>query len=255
MQLRPRIIPCLTISNKDLVKTTEFKNPRYIGDPINAVKIFNGKGVDELCILDITATKKGTSPDFRLLEEIASEAFVPLSYGGGISSVDDAKRIFRMGYEKVIFNTTFFLRENIIRETIKFAGSQSVVVSIDVKRSKSGVFNCYHTSGSVFSNESVEQAIARAYNLGVGEIIINSIDNDGKMSGYDIELVKTIANSVDIPIVILGGAGKLKDIKTVLDMGIHAAAASSYFIFYGPLKAILITYPSENELYNIGILT
>lgn len=254
MLLRPRVIPCLTIEGNNLVKTIQFKKPRYIGDPINAVKIFNGKGVDELCILDISSTKDKREPNYKLLEEIASEAFVPLSYGGGITSVDQAKYIFSIGYEKIIINSSFYLNETLIKDIVKFAGSQSVVISIDVRKTSLGKYKCYYNSGTISSGLYVIEAIEKAFLLGAGEIIITSIDNDGKMQGYDYKLAELISNKINIPIILSGGAGNILDLKKALDLGVHAVSASSMFIYYGPLKAVLITYPSEAELKNAKIL-
>lgn len=247
MYLRPRLIPCLSIINNDLVKTTQFKKPKYIGDPVNAVKIFNTKGVDELCILDIRATENGKEPNFSLLQEIASEAFIPLSYGGGIKSVSQAKKIFQIGYEKVIINSEFYTNEQLIRDIVKFAGSQSVVISIDVKK-KGNKHVCYLKSGTKDTGLSVEEMLIKAQRLGAGEVIVNSIDNDGRMCGLDFDLVSKISKVVDMPVIIMGGAKNVSDFKTAIELGIHAVAASSMFVFYGPLKAVLITYPSDTEL-------
>ncbi|MCY1151252.1 MAG: AglZ/HisF2 family acetamidino modification protein [Sphaerochaetaceae bacterium] len=254
MYSRPRIIPCLTMINRGLVKTVKFKNPRYLGDPINTVKIFNGKYVDELCILDITASKEKKSPDFEYLKEIASEAFMPLSYGGGITSIDEIEKLFYMGYEKVILNTSIINNPKLIKEAVRIAGSQSIVASIDIKKDLLSKYNCYISDGQIRIKESPQELVKKVEDLGVGEILINSISNDGMMKGYDVELVNLISTSVQIPVIACGGAKDIYDIKKVLEDGsAHAAAAGSMFFYYGKQKAVLITVPSEEELFNFDI--
>ena len=254
MFCRPRIIPCLTMINRGLVKTIKFEKPRYIGDPINTIKIFNDKGVDELCILDIRATIDKRGPDFEYLKSLASEAFMPLSYGGGITSLTNVEKLFSIGFEKVVINSAFVHEPNLIYEAAQSAGSQSIVVSIDVNRDFWGRRVCFTNAGKTKANESPLDLARKAQELGAGEILLNSIEKDGTMLGYDIDLVKLVANNVSIPVVACGGAGKLSDIKKVLDEGgAHAAAAGSYFIYYGTKKAVLITVPTESELIEAGI--
>jgi cyclase len=254
MYHRPRLIPCLSLIERGLVKTTKFSNPRYLGDPINAVKIFNGKGVDELCILDITATSENRGPDFDYLKDIASEAFMPLSYGGGITDLEQIKKIFFIGYEKVIINTAFIQKPKLIREAADFAGSQSVVVSIDVKNELFGKRSCYINDGKNKVNTDPVTLAKKAEELGAGEILLNSITRDGMMQGYDIKLVKEVVNAVSIPVIACGGANDMYDFKNVLqDGGAHAAAAGSLFVYYGAHKAVLITAPEEKDLIEIGI--
>jgi len=246
---RPRIIPCLSIQNRDLVKTIGFNNPRYLGDPINTVKIFNNKGVDELCILDISATIETREPNISYLKEIASEAFMPLSYGGGITKIEEIKTLFQIGYEKVILNTAFVTNPELIKKAVEYAGSQSIVASIDVKTDLFGKKKCYINCGKLKIKDDPITLAKKAEELGVGEILLNSIDRDGTMNGYDLKLVEDIVKSVGIPVVACGGAGKLSDLKEVLqNAGAHAAAAGSYFVYYGAQKAVLITFPEESEL-------
>lgn len=253
---RPRLIPCLSIMDQDLVKTTKFDNPRYLGDPINAVKIFNGKGVDELCILDIAASLKKQAPNIDYLKDIASEAFMPLSYGGGITDMEQIKQLFYIGYEKVIINTAFFENPGLITEAANHAGCQSIVVSLDVKTDLLGRRSCYYGDGKVKSGKDPVQMAKRAEDLGAGEILLNSINNDGMMKGYDIRLVSDVVNAVSIPVIACGGAGGIKDFKKVLSEGqAHAAAAGSLYVYFGEEKAVLITAPDEKELVDIGIYT
>ena len=254
MYYRPRLIPCLSIQERGLVKTTKFANPRYLGDPINAVKIFNGKGVDELCILDITATKEKREPDFGYLKDIASEAFVPLSYGGGITKLSEIEKLFYIGYEKVVVNSAFVLNPNLIREAANVAGSQSIVVSIDVKNELLGRRACYINDGTTKVKQDPVSLAKQAEALGAGEILLNSITFDGMMKGYDLELVKKVSESVSIPVIACGGAKDIHDFKRVIqEAGAHAAAAGSLFVYYGSQKAVLITAPDEKELIDIGL--
>lgn len=244
--MRPRVIPCLLLKNHGLVKTINFKNPRYLGDPINTVRIFNNKEVDEICILDITATRENKAPDIEYLKEIAGEAFIPLSYGGGITSMRQVEQIFHAGYEKVIMNTALINQETLVREAVAYAGSQSIVASIDVKRDILGKYKCYIQDGTTVTDKSPVETAKYAESLGAGEILLNSISCDGRMKGYDISLVQSVAEAVDIPVIACGGAKDLDDIKKVITEGhAHAAAAGSFFVYYGTEKAVLISYPAE----------
>lgn len=244
---RPRIIPSLLINDKNLVKTIQFKNPTYLGDPINAVKIYNEKKVDELCVLDITAHKNEI--DFDFLHDIATEAFMPLSYGGGINSLDEAKKLYRLGFEKLILNTAVVENPELVKKLVQYAGAQSIVASIDVKKELFGKENCYILCGKKKIKIRAEEMAKMVERLGVGEIFLNSINRDGKMQGYDLELVKRVTAAVNIPVVACGGAGDIDDLRKVIyEGGAHAAAAGSIFVYYGVKKAVLINYPTEQEL-------
>ena len=250
---RPRIIPVLLMDDRDLIKTINFKDRTYLGDPINAVKIFNRKGIDELAVLDIGATRNHREPDFEILTDIASEAFMPLACGGGITTVDQVHELLAIGYEKVIINTGLIRNPKLISKSAELFGSQSIVASIDAIK-VNGTYKCAIADATeVIDKTPVELAI-EAERLGIGEIIINSIDRDGMMQGYDIELVRRVVSSVKVPVVAIGGAGGIKDLKDVLENGhAHAAAGGSMFVYYGRLKAVLITAPSEKELTQAGI--
>lgn len=250
---RPRVIPILGIIDYDLVKTIEFKKPRYLGDPINAVKIFNGKNVDELVILDIRATIDKKPINFDLLAHIAQQAFMPLGYGGGIQSIDDVKRLFRMGYEKVIFNTAFIDNLSLLKSSVDIAGSQSVVVSLDFKKSSNGIYHLYTASGTRKHNISLDDIIERVVESRVGEVVINVIDRDGSMTGYDLELIKSISSRLSIPVIANSGAGAISDFKKALVAGAHSVAATSMFVYYGTQKAVLITFPKESDFQKMGI--
>ncbi len=253
MYNRPRIIPALLIDNQDLVKTVQFSNPTYLGDPVNAVKIFNIKGIDELSILDISATKINKEPDFELLKDITSQAFMPLSYGGGVKNMEQIKKLFSIGFEKVVVNSAFYDNPELIREAAEYAGSQSIVVSIDVKKIK-GQYKVVTYDGKKILDINPIDYAKKAEEFGAGEIFLNSIDNDGMMQGYDIELVKSVVEAVNIPVIACGGAGGIADLKEVLQDGkAHAAAGGSMFVYYGKLKAVLITAPSEKELIEANI--
>lgn len=250
---RPRIIPTLLIDDRDLIKTVQFVKRTYLGDPVNAVKIFNRKGIDELSILDIGATRNQREPDYEILKDIASEAFMPLSYGGGITTLDQVHELLKIGYEKVVLNSSLIRNPELITKSANQFGSQSIVASIDAKKTGSG-YKCYISDGMEESKWNPIDLAKEAERLGAGEIIINSIDNDGMMNGYDIELVRSVADIVSIPVIAIGGAGGIKDLKTVLHDGhAHAAAGGSMFVYYGRLKAVLITAPTEEELTVAGI--
>ena len=244
-----RIIPCLLLKGEGLVKTVKFKDPKYVGDPINAVKIFNDKEVDELIFLDIEATVEGRRPPIKLISEISSECFMPLSYGGGLRDLDDLKTIFNAGVEKVIINSYAIENPNFISEASELYGSQSIVVAIDVKRSSKGKYEIFSRGGRKKTNlDPVEHAM-KMETLGAGEIFLNSIDRDGTMKGYDIGLIKEVAESVSIPVVACGGAGRIEHfVEAVKKGGASAVAAGSMFVFHGKHRAVLTTYPSVEEL-------
>ncbi len=253
MFTRPRIIPTLLMDDRDLIKTIQFGKRTYLGDPVNAVKIFNRKGIDELSILDIGATKNNREPDFELLRDIASEAFMPLSYGGGIKTVDQIHALLATGYEKAVINSELVRNPNLIRNAAEKFGSQSIVASIDAKKID-GEYKCCIVDGAEIIDKTPVELAKEAEKLGAGEIVINSVDRDGMMAGYDIDLVKSVVTAVKVPVIAIGGAGGINDLKDVLDKGCaHAAAGGSMFVYYGRLKAVLITAPSESELTDVGI--
>ncbi len=248
MNIPPRVIPVLQLSDGFLVKTRGFSKAQYIGDPINAVKIFNDKRVDELIICDIDASKGKESPNFRLLEAIASEAFMPVGYGGGIRKADDALRVFSLGMEKVLFSSALRNQPLLIEEIVALAGSQSVVASIDVRRTILGKAVAYVDGGRTSTGEDPITWAQRAVSLGVGEVIVSSIDRDGTSSGFDLDLIEKVAASVSVPIVALGGARGLNDFSFALDHGASAVAAGSFFVFHGKHRAVLITYPTPEDI-------
>lgn len=242
--LRPRIIPCLLVQNKGLVKTIKFKDPKYVGDPINAVRIFNEKTVDEIIVADIDATKLNREPDYKMIEILAAECRMPLCYSGGIKTVQQAQRIFSLGVEKVSLSSEAIKNPLIIKEIADCVGSQSVAVVLDVKKNSLGKYEIWTHNGSRNTEIEVTSFAKEAEKLGAGEIIINSIDEDGVMKGYDFELVSLVRSSIYLPLTVLGGAGSLKDIGKLIEQhGIIGASAGSLFVFKGIFKAVLINYP------------
>lgn len=250
--LSVRVIPCLLLKNTGLVKTVKFSNPTYIGDPINAVHIFNDLQVDEIIFLDITKTLENHLPNFDLLQDIANECFIPFCYGGGIADIATMKRIFKLGAEKIAINTAAFSNRNLVRDAAELFGNQSVVISIDVKinwRGKAEVMiNCGKKSTGI---DPVIYAI-EMQKLGAGELLINSVDRDGTRQGYDVNLLKKITENVDVPVVALGGAGSLEHIKeVVVNSKVSAGAAGSLFVFYGNQNGVLINYPERKTIENL----
>ncbi|MFW9831293.1 MAG: AglZ/HisF2 family acetamidino modification protein [Candidatus Thorarchaeota archaeon] len=246
--LRTRVIPSLLLRSRGLVKTVKFKDPKYIGDPINAVRIFNDKEVDELVFLDITATVENRPPQFELIKDIATECFMPFGYGGGIHDLETARKILKMGSEKIVINSAAS-DFDLLRDMADVFGSQSVVVSIDVKKSKRGKYEVYTHSGTKKTNLDPVMFAVDVEANGAGEILLNSIDLDGTMKGYDIDLLSSVTKKVDIPVVACGGAGRLEHFQqAVLKGGASAVAAGSMFVFHGLHRAVLINYPTQEEL-------
>lgn len=247
--LKTRIIPCLLLKGQGLVKTVKFRNPKYVGDPINAVKIFNEKEVDELVLLDIDASVEGKRPQIKLISEIASECFMPLSYGGGLRNLEDLRAIFNLGVEKVVINSYAVENPRFVQEASKRYGNQSIVVAIDVEKNSSGKHEIFTLGGKKKTKLDPVAHAKEMEKLGAGEIFLNSIDRDGTMEGYDIELIKKVTESVSIPVIACGGAGKIEDfVEAVRKGGASAVAAGSMFVFHGKHRAVLITYPSIEEL-------
>ena len=244
--LYPRIIPCLLIHNKGLIKTVRFKDPKYVGDPINAVKIFNEKEVDELIVLDIDASVEQREPDYKLIEHLAAECRMPLCYGGGIKTVEQAQRIFNLGIEKIAVSSLAVEQPGIVAEIARRVGNQSVVVVMDVK--KTGLRNRYelftHNANKGRGLDPVKFAV-QMQDLGIGELVINSVDQDGMMTGYDHKLIDAVKEVITIPVTVMGGAGSLQDMGEVIRKhSIIGVAAGSFFVFKGKYKAVLISYPT-----------
>jgi cyclase len=249
--LRSRIIPCLLVHKKGLVKTVNFKDPKYVGDPINAVKIFNEKEVDELIVLDIDATVENRSPNYELIKNLATECRMPFCYGGGITTVEQAKKIIELGAEKLAISSSAINNPELIKAIGIAVGVQSVVVVIDVRKKNilaGGGYDIYTNNGKIKSKIKLKDFINQLNEIGVGEIVINSIDYDGCMKGYDLALISMIRDLTNFPITALGGAGTLDDIKNLISkFKIIGVSAGSLFVFKGKYKAVLINYPNREE--------
>ena len=247
--LKTRVIPVLLLHNKGLVKTVKFKSPKYIGDPINVIKIFNEKEVDELIFLDIDASKEKRGPNFKIIEDFASECFMPVCYGGGITNIEQVKKLFAIGIEKVSLNISVLTNENLIKEAVEIFGSQSIVVTIDIKKSLFGMYQVYNHSNKTTLKKPYLEYIKSIEVSGAGEILINNVDLEGTQKGYDTSLMESIVRSVSIPIIACGGVGALSDFKKVKDEAkVSAVAAGSFFVLQGKHNAVLITYPKYEEL-------
>ena len=246
--LRPRIIPSLLVHKNGLVKTVKFKNSKYVGDPINAVRIFNEKEVDELAVFDIDATVLGNEPNYHLIGKLANQSRMPLCYGGGVKTVDHVQRIFSLGVEKIALSSSVLHNPSLISEIAKKFGSQSVIIVLDIKNKIFGGYEIYTHNGNQSTGIDPVSFAIKAQELGAGEIIVNSIDKDGTMSGFDMKLISKIREFISIPFTVLGGAGDLSDIENVIkEHGIIGVAAGSLFIFKGKYKAVLINYPPRDE--------
>ena len=245
--LRPRIIPCLLIKNGGLVKTVQFGDSKYVGDPINAVRIFNEKEVDELIVLDIDASSQQREPDYTLIKNLAAECRMPLCYGGGVKTISQIQKIISLGVEKVAISSAAIDTPDLITQAADQVGSQSVVVVLDVK--KTGIlrrFELFTLNGINKSGINPVEFAIKVEALGAGEVVINAIDHDGVMKGYDINLIKSVRDSISLPMTVLGGAGSLEDIEGLItQFGIIGAAAGSLFVFKGKYRAVLINYPDR----------
>jgi cyclase len=245
---RVRIIPTLLIQKGGLVKSVRFKDHKYVGDPINAVKIFNDKEVDEIVILDISATAEKRQPNIKQIAEIASEAFMPLGYGGGITSLEQIKELISIGVEKVVLNSSAFSDPRLVSEGAKYIGSQSIVVSMDVKKNSWGKFRVYTQNGAKKTGMDPVSFARQMEAAGAGEILLNSIDREGTFEGYDLGLIQSVCSEVGIPVVASGGAGSVEDFARAIRAGASASAAGSLFVFQRPHRAVLISYPTQAEL-------
>lgn len=252
--LQKRVIPCLLLHKGGLYKTERFKKPTYIGDPINAIKIFNEKEVDELMFLDIDASVENREPNYKMIEDIAGECFMPLAYGGGLKSIEQMKKIYSLGVEKISISSQAISNPGLIEEASAIFGSQSVLVTIDVKKDFLGKNRVYIHNGKINTKLDPVDFAEKIESLGAGEIIINSIDRDGMMQGYDVELLKEIKSNTTVPIIALGGAGNLKHIKEVFEIArVDAVACGSMFVYQGPLKGILISYLPYQKIQELLI--
>lgn len=246
--LKHRVIPALLLRNGGLVKTSKFADPKYVGDPINAIRIFNEKEVDELMVLDIEASKADRGPNYDLIEQFAGECFMPLCYGGGITSFEQARKLFSIGVEKISVQTSILSDLTLVTDIASRYGNQSVVVSIDIKRNLLGRHKLYASASGKMLDMNWMDFLRKAIDAGAGEILVNAVDRDGTLSGMDLTLIENAASACSVPLIAAGGAGSLADIKAAVVAGASAVAAGAFFVYHGPHRAVLITYPKYQEL-------
>lgn len=247
--LIPRVMPCLLLQDGRLVKTVKFKNPSYVGDPVNAIKIYNEKEVDELIVLDIAATAERRPPNYELLRELVDECFMPLCYGGGIRSIEEIKTLLGLGIEKVAINSQAFRDPGLITKAAELYGRQSVVASIDVRRTFGGRASVFTENGRTDTRADPAEYATKMEQLGAGEVLLNSIDRDGTWEGYDIPLIRRVTSAVGIPVIACGGAGKVGDFgQAVKEGGASAVAAGSMVVYQGKGLGVLIRFPTRQEL-------
>jgi imidazole glycerol-phosphate synthase subunit HisF len=249
--MKRRVIPCLLLADGGLVKTRRFGDRKYVGDPINAIRIFNDKEVDELTVLDIDKSRAAAPPDFALIEQFAAECFMPLCYGGGIASLEHAERLFALGIEKVCVQSAALENPALLGQIATRYGSQALVVSVDVKRDFWKKPRLYHAARARKLRRDPVEFVRAAVARGAGEILLNAVDRDGLQQGFDLELVQAICAAVDVPVVAVGGAGSLQHLRSAVDAGASAVAAGSLFVFHGPHRAVLISYPGYAALERI----
>jgi cyclase len=249
--LKTRVMPCLLLDGRRLVKTIKFKDPNYVGDPVNAIMIYNEKEVDELIFLDINATELGKEPPYEVISKIATECFMPFTYGGGVKTVDQMKKIFGMGVEKMAINSQAVEEPTLITRAAELFGSQSVVASIDVKKIWAGGYKVFVKGGTKNTGLDPVSWSREVERLGAGEILLTSIDRDGTYEGYDIDLIRKVSSAVSVPVIACGGAGCIEDFRKAVDAGASAVAAGSMVVYHGPARGVLINFPFRNELERI----
>ena len=249
---RARVIPCLLLRGHGRVKTRRFKDPVYVGDPVNAVRIFSEKEVDELVVLDIDASREGREPNYELIAEIAGECFMPVAYGGGIRTLDQVRKLIRSGVEKVVVNSAALESTEVITAAAEVFGSQAMVAAIDVRKPLLGGYKVVAKSATVEAKLRLDEHVRKVVAAGAGELFLNNVDRDGTMLGYDLELIRAVTRLVDVPVVACGGAGTLEHLRqAVQDAGASAVAAGSMFVFHGKHRAVLINYPKQSELRSV----
>jgi len=250
--LKMRVIPVLLLHNRGVVKTTNYKDPVYIGDPINIVKIFNEKEVDELVIFDIDASKEAKEPDYSLITAFATECFMPVCYGGGVTNLEQMRKIFSLGVEKISLNFATMSGIDLVKDAVQSFGAQSVIITVDVKKNILGKYKLYNHGRNRLEKIDIEEVVSIINDLGVGELIVNNVDRDGTQVGYDIDLIKKISSMTTIPVVTCGGASSLSSFSEArTEAGVSAVAAGSMFVFQGRHKAVLISYPKYDVLKQV----
>ncbi len=241
---KPRVIPCLLLDRGRLVKTVSFSKPGYVGDPINVVKIFNEKEADELILLDISASRRRDPPAFEMIEQVAAECFMPMTYGGGVATVEQAERIISMGVEKVVVNSAVFRGTALIANMARRLGSSSTVVGIDVKQDRRGRYRVYDAARKKLTELDPANHAKQVVDAGAGEIFLNDVERDGRGIGFDLDLIREVSGAVDVPVIACGGAGRLADLRLATDAGAAAVAAGSMFVYLGKQRAVMINYPA-----------
>jgi cyclase len=249
--IKTRVIPCLLLKGGGLVKTVKFKDPSYVGDPINAVKIFNDKEVDELIVLDITASRENKGPAFSTIEDIASECFMPVAYGGGVTTVEQARRIVWMGVEKVVVNSAALGGTDLVSGIADQIGASSTVVAIDVRKDLLGRYRVYDAAREKGTDLDPLAHAERVVAAGAGEVFVNDVSRDGTRKGFDLELVRRMSSALDVPVIVCGGAGSLDDVKAAADAGASGVAAGSLFVYVGKHRAVMINYPQYSALRSL----
>jgi cyclase len=249
--LRHRVIPCLLLRNGGLVKTLRFSDPKYVGDPVNAIRIFNDKEVDELIVLDILASKEGREPDYGLIERFAGECFMPLCYGGGVRKLEQAQKLFALGVEKICVQAAALENLRLVSDIAERFGSQSILVSVDVKKNWLRKPSLYSAATGKFQSRGWQEFLREAVAAGAGEVVLNAVDKDGTMQGPDLDLIREAAALVPVPLIAVGGIGSLAGIKSAVEAGASAVAAGAFFVFHGPHRAVLITYPRYRDLEDL----
>lgn len=246
--LQHRVIPALLLRNNGLVKTTRFKDPKYVGDPVNAIRIFNEKEVDELMVLDITASKENREPNYEMIEQIAGQCFMPLAYGGGVKTVEQARQIYALGVEKICLQTSALENSSLVTQLAQQFGSQSVMVSIDIKRNWVGKPQIYSSAKAISLGSDWIERAKKLVDAGAGEVLLNAVDRDGTLQGPDLALIEELSQAISVPLIAVGGVGSLGDILAAVKAGASAVAAGAFFVYHGPRRAVLITYPKYNDL-------
>jgi imidazole glycerol-phosphate synthase subunit HisF len=249
--LRTRVIPCLLLKNNGLVKTVSFADPKYVGDPINAVRIFNEMEVDELILLDIEASRQGKEPDYEIIKNIISEAFMPVTYGGGVRNVEQAQHLVSLGVEKVAVNTAALQSLDLVRDIVEQLGSSSTVVAVDVKKDWMGRYRVFDAKTGKITDRDPLTHIRQSVDAGAGEIFLNDVARDGTGKGYDLDLLRMITPNVSVPVISCGGAGNLEHFREAVDAGASAVAAGSMFVYVGKHRAVMINYPQQRILEGI----
>lgn len=245
--LRPRLIPILLLDQGRLVKTSQFRKPQYVGDPINAIRIFNEKEVDEIMVIDISASREGRKPNFSLIQDLASECFMPLTYGGGIRSMSDANSLFSLGVEKICLQSAMFVDSHLVTELVQRFGSQAIIFALDVNMTKFGKVQIFERNRKLLRKLTWAGALDLALECGVGEILVCDVGREGTMRGVDVRLIAEVTSTIPVPVIFTGGVGSMTDVGAAWEAGADAVGAGAFCVYSGPNRAVLLTYPSPEK--------